>query len=49
MSKAFVSYRVESALSSVAQASGGTIKMPNRKPERDHMDGLLKMQLNKCL
>lgn len=24
-------------------------KKPNRKPERDHMDGLLKTPPNKCL
>ena len=49
MRKAFVSHQVASALSPVVQASGETKKMPNRKPERDHMDGLLKKPLNKRL
>lgn len=51
MAKPVGSHQVASDLSPAIQASGDAKKKkkPNRKPERDHMDGVLKTPLNKCL
>lgn len=49
MAKPVGSPQVASVLSPAVQASGEAKKKPNRKPERDHMNGVLKKPLNKCL